>query len=1267
MTQEKQQGKTSSVVKGIASQAAKQGAAKVAAYGAKAVVGVIGAKGIAIVVGVFLVVVMLLCVVAVFIAPIQNSTAPYPVAAVTATPGNGSAGGWYKASGWTVSSRFGWRNDPTDPQQIEFHEGVDLTGEDFALHHRVPSVFDAKVKYVGWDQSSSDTPSKDGLGQTVVISNGNGENETIYGHLEPYRLYVRVEGRIWNPYDNRFSGYTGYSGVGAGPLPAVEITNSCQGSQPIFEGTQMGLGTIVFLYDRPAKCVTTVEWGAAVIGGDDWQGWFPESQASITWETPIETKNLGFFGLFGPSVGFRAKDVALRFRGSRIPPPPCQDGPDPNVTPIAGPTVDPMVPPDPNATPPSVPTLCIPDPVILGPPPLITLPFSPAPFAPVAGQPQRFTAAETLVMPLSPLTGDSTLPVGGGSAAQNTTSVVQTGKAQRCEQLAGGWTKCTWNIALVPNEQQRYSQRPDTWMVAGIRNTQIRSAAVQTQIAKDGEQEVAPHIDASVLMSGPDEDKQESTRSLVTSTRTPTPIHAQGTDTQSYVAVEPGVSLPVGGGRAVQVMQPPVSSATPSSSQTPTSTPTPTLTPTPTNTPTPTLTPTPTRTQFPTETPVATIAPEFSVAKYASKTDVQRGEWFQYTVMLTSKNAIGNAQMIDTVDSRLEVMSVQPSGQCQVNIGTVRCDISIRPSVPAAITIQVRVSDQAKVGDVIGNVAKVSNVASENATVRIIDGTPVTTPTTAPTEKPTVEPTPTPSGPVFVTVSKSATVSQIPAGQAFSYSIVVKNTSKLQIGVNVKDLIDPALTIRDISGSLYIRCIQTAVECTSYLDPGQSGEVIIAVEVNSNVADGTFIDNTARLMAFDNKSGKYQLVSSNTVTIKIDPILTTPLPTAVGPTTVPTTGPGTPTVPPGGGGPGGPNCQVMPLERIPNAKAPRPFLNQVANISFAKVRAEVVARTGSDPFTVLSDVLRDPAFRTNKPGVLDASWHKTGRAVDINTGGPFTVVKEGGGYHRIFFQGIDLTAIFLREGWARIPAQGTVLEWWHFEYHPDGISWTSAMLQVWPLDVLQNAYPNINWASVGCTGNPGGPPVVSPPQEPLDDNFCDIGTPTFADFYEEVPGCGPPLKLGENVFQLDSSLGFIGLTGKTSGPHLHMGLKVRNYNGQAAAVDICTPQWLQGRPIPSGVYCYTDYADPWDFLPRASEQTNPSTCLDPDKGPYIPEGAPYQLPIPDCDLLYPQVEPTPVGQYWNPFEDGGQYGGTGVVDLITTTTCGIWPNWPWCP
>src|SRR5262249_51211714 len=198
---------------------------------------------------------------------------------------------------------------------------------------------------------------------------------------------------------------------------------------------------------------------------------------------------------------------------------------------------------------------------------------------------------------------------------------------------------------------------------------------------------------------------------------------------------------------------------------------------------------------------------------------------------------------------------------------------------------------------------------------------------------------------------------------------------------------------------------------------------------------------------------------------------------------------------------------------------------------------------------------------------------------------------------------------------------------------------------------------------------------------PGTEDMCVLGAPTFGSTVETFDGCGPPIQVGDKAYQLDSTLGFVGLTGHTTGPHLHLGLKVKSYDGSWPVINICTPEWLQGRTAPADANCFTDMADPLAFLPQAPGNNDlggdTATLLQKPGAnssrlggitltPIIPEGAPYQLPPPNYPgalVFTPVPGATPIGQYWSPYADGGQYGGGGVGAWFCAN---VWRGFPWC-
>jgi murein DD-endopeptidase MepM/ murein hydrolase activator NlpD len=968
-----------SAIERAARQAAEQAARQIAKQALVKLGAALGAKGAAVVAAVIaaivLVVLLIVLLVAVMGAAFQSSTAVWPVSVATDVAGN------YAASGWTISSRYGWRDDPQGGGS-EFHDGLDLANPDgacpFGYHCGAPSMFDGTVQYVGWDVAASGDPSKTGGGEVVIVANGEQDHQTIYAHLEPYRLYLQLQGRIDDNY-GRYNDYANYQPIGRGPLKpdlangGIEMT--CLNDMPNFIPTRSGAGTVVFLYDRPATCTTTVVWGQR---GGDWRGWVPDQpgarpgdpqRAELRWQTPIDS-------------GQRAQDVALRFRAHLVPPPP--------------------------------------------PPPITdTATLTPVPAPPALSAPRSAVIAPGL--------GSASFSRLPGSAPSSTPALVpsdnRSGKPRSCETLAGGWTRCGWSMSDIPTERERFAVAPDLWIAAA----QFRSNGDATAVENDG-------------------------------------------------AVEP----------------------------------------------------------------------------------------VQPTLSLTPHSTYRRSDV--------------PLGQ-----GGVARQIDLTPT-PAARHLEATLDPPI-----------VAPGATSVLRVAITGGPPAST----------------------------------------SYAV---------IGMAQADA-------QRITTTLPAECFGTAELITCAV----RAPAEVSIPLSLNDVQGTSALDLTIVVPPDGDEPELRQ------SLALQVVQNTPTPVPVTATPISTETP----APPSGPGSVGPDCAPQTLVRLPNVNAPNPRLIAPAAASFATVRAEIVERSGVDALAILADVLRAPSYATSKAGVLATSWHKAGRAIDLNQGGPFLRVAEGRVF-RLYVNNVDISAIFEAHGWQRIPVQGDTAEWWHYEWHPDGIAWTSAMLQVWDLPTLQAAFPKIAWATLGCVGgsNMGNDP--SSPQET--EQMCVLGAPHFGSPVETLAGCGPPVRAGDHVELLDSTLGFVGLSGRTTGPHLHLGMKVRSYDGSWPSINICTPEWLQGRAPPTDADCFTDMADPLAFLPQAPGNTL-STGGDPGRRlaalaggaptPLIPEGAPYQLPppgYPGALVFTPIPNATPSGQYWSPYADGGRYGGGSVGAWF----CSIWGGWPWC-
>jgi hypothetical protein len=555
-----------------------------------------------------------------------------------------------------------------------------------------------------------------------------------------------------------------------------------------------------------------------------------------------------------------------------------------------------------------------------------------------------------------------------------------------------------------------------------------------------------------------------------------------------------------------------------------------------------------------------------------------------------------------------------------------------------------------------------------------------------------------------IAVLKIASQGEVRPGESYSYSIAIIRDSSTA-AVTVRDELDPNLVLVDTTGSQGVTC-QPGQPLVCTLEAGNLpvGTIVLQVYARPNTPPGTVIRNQA------GATNGSETVESQVVSVRISGTPATPYPTRTAtpiPTWTPlptrTPGPTATAPPPGtpvptataGSAPPQPtaatlDCDPQPLVRLPGVRAPEPRLNALAAASFAQVRQEIIARTGQDVLAVLADVLRSPGFTTNKPGVAHRSWHKTGRAIDLNLAGPFTLRREGS-YFRVFVGSVDITAIFEAHGWQRIPAQGSVLEWWHYEYHPDGIAWQSAMAQVWPQGVLEDAFPEIDWDAVGCTTGsfpPGGDGIVLD----LPPGACIPDPP----IWEDAPGvsysrgCGPPVlppsignESGTLMRQFVGTVGWLGQTGRlvppgSAGVHLHLGLDI------GVTSDMCrwplqAPGVSEGQPPPGASWCETTWADPLQFLPQANPDTlvlANGTPVPVASGPGDPtlSEALVQLPPPGhpaATLLDPSDPDRPDGTWWSPGNDDranavpGALGGPAILDWLAWLWCFLFGWLPW--
>ena len=165
-----------------------------------------------------------------------------------------------------------------------------------------------------------------------------------------------------------------------------------------------------------------------------------------------------------------------------------------------------------------------------------------------------------------------------------------------------------------------------------------------------------------------------------------------------------------------------------------------------------------------------------------------------------------------------------------------------------------------------------------------------------------------------------------------------------------------------------------------------------------------------------------------------------------------------------------------------SAAAPTPMMHRTAAEAFERLRRIVRDGAGFDFLAKLGDALRPANFVSDKDGVANRSWHKTGRAFDYDqTSSQLVLVSEpraGKQYFRTYLVctdqtgklGVkrslrdirggsvnayvfDFTAAAEKLGFKRIPAWNgwqrnyNRREFWHYQFD-EGLTWAEAMAEL---------------------------------------------------------------------------------------------------------------------------------------------------------------------------------------------------------------------------
>lgn len=195
----------------------------------------------------------------------------------------------YLATGWTISSPFGWRPNPEHTDEWELHDGIDLAGPMFCDGCAVPPMSDIEVVAVGWDQPYAPEPQNAGAGVVVdMLLQHPEESGTVlirYGHLQPYQVWVRMQTCTLTIDCPEYQD----DDVG-------DVTMSCPGD--VISTGRSG-ATRSYIYATPGECRASVGWPSDFI---------PDGDTTVRFDQQI-------------AVGESSSNAAITFRAQKPPPP----------------------------------------------------------------------------------------------------------------------------------------------------------------------------------------------------------------------------------------------------------------------------------------------------------------------------------------------------------------------------------------------------------------------------------------------------------------------------------------------------------------------------------------------------------------------------------------------------------------------------------------------------------------------------------------------------------------------------------------------------------------------------------------------------------------------------------------------------------------------------------------------------------------------------------------------------------------------------------
>ncbi|MBI3618938.1 DUF11 domain-containing protein [Candidatus Peregrinibacteria bacterium] len=242
---------------------------------------------------------------------------------------------------------------------------------------------------------------------------------------------------------------------------------------------------------------------------------------------------------------------------------------------------------------------------------------------------------------------------------------------------------------------------------------------------------------------------------------------------------------------------------------------------------------------------IAVGTPTFTITKTVNKATAAPGDALTYTITVKNTSSVsGNATVTDAFPTtQLSFQSASDGGTLNGGIITWN-NLNFAAGETKTLTVQANVLTSLGNGTIITNTANVGSASSSAVTTVIVNQNPT------------------------FTIAKTVHRSTASPGDYLVYTITVTNTSNVTGTATVNDVLPSGLTFVNASDN-GVANGQNVAWNNLTVAPGAPKQLTLVATVNSNVANGTILTNTATVTGGANASATTTITVNQNATFSI--------------------------------------------------------------------------------------------------------------------------------------------------------------------------------------------------------------------------------------------------------------------------------------------------------------------------------------------------------------------------------------------------------------